>query len=193
MVKKKAADILDRQDPKALEAYVKKHMARAGSKKLLVKRWEVPRQRAEKGLRARIGVGALIWDHEMNGRVLLVRHHPKTGWDPEKWFTPGGVIEDGETPEEALAREVMEEVGLEIDILSLSMVNNEVLINGDIEASTYFFQYEVKAEMGTPRPRAGEIREVRWFDHLPKDMAFRDDYIAVFTARTDRLGHKQKR
>jgi 8-oxo-dGTP diphosphatase len=193
MDEKRAGAHLDRQDPAALKAYVEKHMARYGSKNLLVKRWEVPRQRAEKGLKARIGVGALIWDHEMNGRVLLVRHHPRTGWDPEKWFTPGGVIEDGETPEDALAREVMEEVGLEIEVLSLSMVNNEVLVNGDIEASTYFFQFEVKAKKGTPRPGEGEIQEVRWFDHLPKDMAFRDDYIEVFKARTEYLRRKQKR
>jgi len=148
---------LDRQDPKALEAYIEAQCKRLGCDRLIRKRWEVPRPRAEKGLRTRIGVGALIWDD--NGRVLLVRHHPRTGWDPDKWFTPGGVLENGELPEAALRREIKEEVGLDVDLLTLSRVNNEVLVNKEIEASTYFFQFEVRARPGEPTPHDGEILE----------------------------------
>jgi len=172
---------LDRQDPKALKAYVEAQMARLGCKRLIKKRWEVPRPRAEKGLRTRIGVGALIWDGK--GKVLLIRHHPRTGWDPEKWFTPGGVIEEGELPEEALNREIKEEVGLEVEKLSLSRVNNEVLVSKNLEASTYFFQFEVQAKAGTPTPHEGEVLEARWFDELPKEMAFQEDYLEEFEAR----------
>jgi ADP-ribose pyrophosphatase YjhB (NUDIX family) len=173
---------LDRQDPKALKDYVEAQMTRLGCKRLIKKRWEVPRPRAEKGLRTRIGVGALIWDGK--GKVLLIRHHPRTGWDPEKWFTPGGVIEEGELPEEALRREIKEEVSLEVEILSLSRVNNEVLVYQDLEASTYFFQFEVRAKAGTPTPHEGEVLEAHWFDELPRDMAFREDYLEDFEART---------
>jgi ADP-ribose pyrophosphatase YjhB (NUDIX family) len=171
---------LDRQDPKALKTYVEAQMARLGCDRFIKTRWEVPRPRAEKGIKARIGVGALIWDSK--GRVLLIRHHPSTNWDPEKWFTPGGVIEEGELPEDALRREIKEEVGLAVDIQRLSRVNNEVLVNGDIEASTYFFQFVVLARPGTPVPREGEVLEARWFSSLPKDMAFREDYVEDFEA-----------
>lgn len=171
---------LDRQDPKALKAYVEEHMVRLGCKRLIKKRWEVPRPRAEKGLKARIGVGALILDSEC--RVLLIRHHPRTNWDPSKWFTPGGVIEEDELPEDALLREIKEEVGLEVDILELSRVNNEILVCADIEASTFFFQFAVRARPGKPVPREGEVLEARWFEELPKEMAFRDDYIEDFAA-----------
>jgi 8-oxo-dGTP diphosphatase len=181
----------DRQDPKALTAYIEAQCERLGCKRLVCKRWEVPRPRAEKGLRTRIGVGALIWDDK--GRVLLVRHHPRTGWDPDKWFTPGGVIEEGELPEEALKREIQEEVGLDIDILSLSRINNEVLVNKEIEASTYFFQFEVRARPGIPTPHEGEILDARWFDELPKDMAFRDDYLEDFKTRAKLEQIKQQR
>lgn len=64
------------------------------------------------GLRAKIGndllllpsVAALI--HDERGRLLLQR---KEG--PENWSLPAGGIEPGETPEEAIHREVLEETG----------------------------------------------------------------------------------
>jgi 8-oxo-dGTP pyrophosphatase MutT (NUDIX family) len=188
---KSKGPVLDRQDPKALAAYIDAQRERLGCKRLIRKRWTVPKARAEKGLRTRMGVGALIWDDK--GRVLLVRHHPRTGWDPEKWFTPGGVIEEGELPEVALRREIKEEVGLAIDILALSRINNEILVYNDIEASTYFFQFEVRARPGKPIPHEGEILEAKWFDALPKDMAFREDYIEDFKARArlERVKHKR--
>lgn len=48
-----------------------------------------------------------------NGKVLLVEH-PRYG----KWIPPGGHIELDEDPEQALYREIQEETGLEVDILS---------------------------------------------------------------------------
>jgi mutator protein MutT len=56
-----------------------------------------------------VGVGAIVI-HE--GRVLLI----KRGKEPLKgrWLVPGGTVELGETLEEAVAREVREETGLEV-------------------------------------------------------------------------------
>jgi len=58
-----------------------------------------------------VGVGAVILDGD---RVLLVKraHAPLKG----EWSLPGGMVELGETLEEALCREVLEETGLSIEI-----------------------------------------------------------------------------
>jgi 8-oxo-dGTP diphosphatase len=58
-----------------------------------------------------VGVGAVILDGE---NVLLVRraHAPLKG----EWSLPGGAVELGETLEGAVAREVLEETGLEVEV-----------------------------------------------------------------------------
>ncbi len=53
---------------------------------------------------------ALIID---DNKILLV-HHKKLG----TWLYPGGHVENMETPDEALIREVKEETGLDIEIVS---------------------------------------------------------------------------
>ena len=56
----------------------------------------------------RIGVYALIFDDK---RVLLA-HRRDIDW----WNLPGGGMEIGETVEEAMCREVLEETGLEVQV-----------------------------------------------------------------------------
>ena len=47
-----------------------------------------------------------------DGRYLLQRRDPvPTIWFPDRWGLFGGAIEDGESPEEALLRELGEELG----------------------------------------------------------------------------------
>lgn len=60
--------------------------------------------------RPRLAFGLLVRD----GRVLLGHRHPARSLYPDVWDLPGGHIEPGETPEEALQREVREEVGVEV-------------------------------------------------------------------------------
>ena len=50
----------------------------------------------------------------VDGRVLLVRHSDRGKPDYGHWLLPAGRVEPGETLEEALKREMEEELGLEV-------------------------------------------------------------------------------
>jgi ADP-ribose pyrophosphatase YjhB (NUDIX family) len=56
-----------------------------------------------------VTVGAVVLDGR--GRVLLLKHVFRKG---SGWGIPGGFIEKGEQPEEAIRRELREEAGLEV-------------------------------------------------------------------------------
>lgn len=75
-----------------------------------VRRWTVRLSHP----RFAVTAGALITD--ASGRVLLLKHRFRPG---AGWGMPGGFIEAGEQPEEALRRELREEVGLEVEKLKL--------------------------------------------------------------------------
>ena len=60
----------------------------------------------------RVGACAVIWDDR--GRVLLTRRA-----DNGLWCLPGGGLDPGETPAEAVVREVWEETCLEVEATRL--------------------------------------------------------------------------
>lgn len=51
-----------------------------------------------------------------NGKILLLKRSPKSGFDPGLWELPGGKIDYGENLIDALKREVGEEVGIIIKV-----------------------------------------------------------------------------
>ncbi len=54
-----------------------------------------------------------------NGEYLLCKMAPDRGVFPGQWALPGGGIEPGETMETALRREIMEELGEELNITDI--------------------------------------------------------------------------
>ncbi|MFA6098331.1 MAG: NUDIX hydrolase [Patescibacteria group bacterium] len=57
---------------------------------------------------------AVIALYDQQGRVLLQDRHGISGAG-EQWGFFGGSVEAGETPEQALAREIREELGIELE------------------------------------------------------------------------------
>jgi nucleoside triphosphatase len=63
--------------------------------------------------RQRVIVVPLIRNRE--GKLLLCKKPPDRGVFPGQWGLPGGGIEPGERMEEALRREIWEELGIEVE------------------------------------------------------------------------------
>jgi 8-oxo-dGTP diphosphatase len=55
---------------------------------------------------------AVVFLVDPEGRILMQHRDQHAKVSPNQWAMPGGKIEEGETPEEAARREVLEETGL---------------------------------------------------------------------------------
>jgi 8-oxo-dGTP diphosphatase len=73
-----------------------------------------------------VGVGGVVID---DGRTLLIRR----GSEPLRgqWSIPGGTLELGESLEEGVARELLEETGLEVRVLDLIEVFDRIFTEPD--------------------------------------------------------------
>lgn len=70
-----------------------------------------------------VGVGGVVIE---GGKALLIRRgsEPLLG----EWSIPGGTLELGETLEEGVARELLEETGLEVNVLELIEVFDRIYV-----------------------------------------------------------------
>jgi ADP-ribose pyrophosphatase YjhB (NUDIX family) len=71
-----------------------------------------------------VGVGAVIFRKE---RVLLVQRGREPAFG--KWSLPGGLVELGESLEEAVRREVREEVGLKVVVRDMVAALDRVIFD----------------------------------------------------------------
>lgn len=77
----------------------------------------IPPDEYYKGLPKKpMGAGVFLFDE--NNRLLIVKPNYKEGWS-----IPGGAVDANESPKEAAIRETKEEVGLEVNNLSLICVH----------------------------------------------------------------------
>lgn len=116
---------------------------------------------------------ALVFDDE--GRVLLARRAREP--DRGKWDVPGGFIEEGEPPLDALRRELLEETGLDIEPLNFVGAWVDRYGDGDDAPSTLNLYWTARIISGNP-VAADDVSELAWFrlDDLPPDeeLAFRN-------------------
>ncbi len=107
-----------------------------------------------------VGVFAAIFDADR--RILCVRQ----GTGARRWTLPGGRMEVGESLEEALVREVLEETGLEVSVGALIGLYSTPAK----DALAISFRAEVIGS--TPWRPTAEIAEIGYFAHdaLPTPM-----------------------
>lgn len=101
--------------------------------------------------------GALV----VNDAVLLVHRSPARRAYPDLWDLPGGHLEADESERQALARELREEVGVEIVAESCSRLGD--LRSGSGEDAVNVGVWHVGAWRGSPTNRApDEHDDIAW-------------------------------
>jgi 8-oxo-dGTP diphosphatase len=110
--------------------------------------------------RRRIGAYGLCRDEA--GRVLLVRASARSV-RPGTWFLPGGGIDHGEHPADAVVREVAEETGLAVEIVRVRDVTAELVARPPYLEHTDGVIYELAVTGGTLRAEVdGSSDLARW-------------------------------
>jgi len=124
-------------------------------------------------------VAALIWQE---GKILIcqrTRHQAM----PLKWEFPGGKIEEGEQPRDALRRELDEELGIAADIGDeVARIRHEYPTGNSVELR--FF--DVRSYSGEVENRI--FREIVWA--IPADLPSYDFLEADLTLVRDLAGGK---
>lgn len=108
-----------------------------------------------------VTAGAMLFDDR--GRILLLEHvfRPDSGWG-----IPGGFMGRHEQPEEALRRELREEIAVEVEDVELLFVRS---LGRPRQVEIYFRARVV----GEPRASSFEIKRAQWFavDELPAELS----------------------
>ncbi len=127
----------------------------------------------------RVGVGAVVLD---GARVLLVKRGRKPA--EGKWSIPGGLVDLGETTDDAARREVLEECGIKVRLLGVAGVVDRVIRDADGRVRYHYVLVDYAA-----RPEGREIcagtdaAEVRWVPIAEVDRYDTTDGLADMVRR----------
>lgn len=95
-----------------------------------------------------------------NDRVLMARRSAKRRLYPNTWSFPGGHVEAGETFEQALIRELVEELGVLVKDARL-LTRLEVPSDG-AQSCRFFHLYGIEDWGGEPTNLGNEHSEILW-------------------------------
>ncbi|MGN6243199.1 MAG: NUDIX domain-containing protein [Motilibacteraceae bacterium] len=131
----------------------------------------------------KVVVGALVAD----GHVLLVHRRPDKRARPDVWDLPGGLMEAGESELGALARELREELGVQIATESANHLDR--VPAGTADEPALLSAWLVRSWQGTPANVAPEEHDdIGWFGlgELPPP-----PHVIVRTALLEAMQHDQ--
>ncbi|MCL5433034.1 MAG: NUDIX hydrolase [Patescibacteria group bacterium] len=123
----------------------------------------------------RFAAVAIIID-KLNKKILLSqRHQPTFLAIHEKWQFPGGTIEFGEHPKDTTVREVKEELGIDIDILSETPFIHSFVYEGYVQGIIMAYpakqtngKIDVSKDPQTKAARWFSLAEIETLDCLPE-------------------------
>jgi len=98
------------------------------------------------------------------GEILITqRHEPKNPVIHNKWQLPGGGIEFGETTEETVKRELLEEIGCRVKVIKLiPYIASHVYDEYKNPVQVVFASYICKIISGKPNNKHYETADYKW-------------------------------
>jgi 8-oxo-dGTP diphosphatase len=127
----------------------------------------------------RIAAYAVVRD--TRGRVLLTRNSVRSDF-PGLWALPGGGVDHGEHPAEAVLREVREETGLDVRLTGLPRVYADVATVRGALLHTVRLVYDAESTGGEPRPETDGTSDHAEYVESPGELP-----LLPFTAAALRL------
>jgi 8-oxo-dGTP diphosphatase len=124
----------------------------------------------------RIVTAAIV---EKDGRILIARRAPG-GALAGKWEFPGGKLEEGETPEQCLYRELREEFGIESEVGDLVASSTFDYVHGSIELLAFRVRHTSCTFVPTVHDALEWVSraELCTYDFAPADMPIVDKLVA---------------
>lgn len=108
-------------------------------------------------------IDKIAWIHIDDGRVLSTRSRGKS-----VWYIPGGKREPGETDLQTLAREIREELAVEVDVTRAAPAGVfEAQAHGHAEGVVVRMTCYTAPFSGTLAP-AAEIEEMAWLTYADR-------------------------
>lgn len=124
----------------------------------------------QKNIKTRVIVSAII---ENGDKLLFGRKKENINPYPNAWHLIGGGIEEKETLEESIKREIREEANIEVKIKEMVGFDDDFELNKHGEMTHYIFLV-YKAEYVSGEMRADDdIVALKWFSKskLPKELS----------------------
>ena len=84
------------------------------------------------------GVRVVVTNND--GKILLVKQKHET---KEIWMLPGGTVEDDETSQDAAIREVLEETGYSVKVLSFAVLLEEIYDNKEVREKSFEYSHRI--------------------------------------------------
>lgn len=119
-----------------------------------------------------VSVGALILNNKHE--LLLLKRSMQARNEKGKWEAPGGGVHFGETLEEAIKREMMEEIGVDILLLKQFPAQSELLAQEKQHWVATTFVAKIKGRQKPRLMEAGKHDAIGWFalNNLPKPLSW---------------------
>lgn len=123
-----------------------------------------------------VGVGALIYERD---RILMAERggEPLKGW----WSIPGGLVETGESLDEAIRREVREETGLRVKPLGVLKIFERVIRDAQGAPEYHYVLIDYVCRVTGGALRAGDdVSRAEWVRRRDlKDLRITEGTLAV--------------